>query len=496
MKMDKLISNTKKIGKGTMKQLNKMYDSWKEKKNEVKNSPTEKIKPRPYGKLLAILFFIGIGWIITNSYLYVEEVHHYLTLAISSLLETKSGIFNSSLTSIGYITILAFAITIFIYLGFLFVLPISFFSIKKEPEEILKGYGKVGLKIIAFAFIPLIINIAFWGDNSDTIERQGEILAQKGNSTWSTFIERISCTFNQDCLLNQKKETTAKQSDRENYEINLIKPDDDYYMYNYLQNNPFYIKYEILSQGGSIFLEKLECYQGDTKEENLLDTLEINEKIDTGDEKLEKIFKCDASNLKTTSNLDENVKIKPVLYFTIDTEYVQKIPIIDVNKYSEKYGYEQEELSISKLKEIVEDREGDTDFEKSNDAVDTKISIMPSLPVILSNNEDYYNEFQIAITFEANNEYKFGKLLSSTLEEIVEPKSISLNSQITTPYDLLTHNDKSIIRFNLDSTSTNIEEEIKTELLKFKISSQFKKEESPIRLTVENPDWVENNDNN
>ncbi len=443
----------------------------------------QKVHTFPITIIFSVIYFPAIVWWFLNyPFFLFEEFLKIITLGLSFF--ESNGLVLWLFPSAAYIAVISSLTAILIY-GNIFILQPLLFMFK---ENLMGKTITLQFKILALLLIPLIITFAA-NENGNTLSEDSEIFIQKSNSTWNNMIESISCSFNPECVLKTKNQVTATNTQREEYSIALIKPDDTLWNIEDLKEYGLPIRYKILSVGGGIYVDKLECYKDSTtKSSNLLDTVEIQERI-YHDTAKEVSYTCNMENLQSKKKVDDNVRIIPVLYLSVDTTYTQEIPIVNIDKFLESHP-DMKKDHIQEIKNKISDEYYNYDFLQSTDAMDTKISTIPEFPVFYSENYETNQQYRIALTFKETSN-TFGELNKSIVTEIIPPKSLSFNANFNTPQELNTHKEISVLRFTLDSQNIQMNELDKEEFLIVKATSTFKRKSSSITFTLIDDNYQE-----
>ena len=460
-----------------------------EKKGNYKKSNLSTIE----NLLGAALYIYGLYYVL------IEQEGLGLTNIIADLF---NGLFEAigypetilGMTGGSYTGILILTLLFITYSTFLFVLPWNMIFFPMKPVERTLKYVRISLiTFLAITLIPLALDPIFGDESDGDISSNNDFEAQT-SSWWQTNIVNnpglcplLHFSNPEECRLINNKVDTVK-SDRESYSITLLKPDNSYYKKEYLDNNGIPFIYEIESTQGAITVEKIECYQNSVKEENLIDSKEVNERITTNGIS-RKTFKCSSENIKLDKKLDENVPIYPVLYLSIDTKYTIQIPIIDFDRYMINNNLGEDVNPYDVNDEIVS-KYGEGDITQSNNALKESLSTTSTFPVYLTSNDESNSNFELALTLEENDGTTFGDLIESTLVKITPPSKLEMTTDLVTEQKLDTFKEKSTLRFVMDSSGTDIEQEHINDILSIDINSKFKKQ-GKITFAIEDENYVD-----
>ena len=143
----------------------------------------------------------------------------------------------------------------------------------------------------------------------------------------STCIERLT-------------QTEVKQSQRVDYYMKLDMP---YSVYSRRDlNKPIRLQYTSVT-GSSIKLNNLECYYSSKKESNKFYEKTLDIEFDTGnvEENEPRDLTCEHDLLKLKEHISgskfQDIRIIPVIYFTVEKSIAQDIPIYDYGAYKRVY---------------------------------------------------------------------------------------------------------------------------------------------------------------
>lgn len=218
-----------------------------------------------------------------------------------------------------------------------------------------------------------------------------------------------------------KETKKATESERTKYEIELLALGEE--IYNHATKNKIYFDYEFLTQGGKIKIDKFECYKNSKKDSNKIgetQTFEDKVVIANSGRESERFF-CDLSSIENPKP-EEKAKIIPVLYYTIDSEITQELPIVNM-QYQEgesKYIENRNKFraAFDNLAPVI-----------SNNIFAVSTRWYPKPPIFANSNE-LDTTYNIGLTIQKGSSVsvsQYGKILSTKITKFSIPELFESN---------------------------------------------------------------------
>ena len=298
-------------------------------------------------------------------------------------------------------------------------------------------------KFLTFVILVIVGSISiflfldrFWDPTSSTGENIEEI-SKQGEENVLGFGDYLDCilSLNSTCF-DKPTETEVKQSQRVDYYMKLDMPDSIYSMRDL--DKPIRLQYTSVT-GSIIKLNKLECYYNSKRESNkfyekILDNIEF----DTGNVEENKprdlICEHNLSELKEhiSNSRYQDIRIIPVLYFTVEKSITQNIPIYDYGAYERVYLHSGHSFSDYSLKNEIRNENFFNVEQPTSNIQIPKVTFSSgfenSLPVIVGGDELDYIRFIMSINFDEKDR-NLGKVTSITIYDVNPPSSLELNPE-------------------------------------------------------------------
>lgn len=352
---------------------------------------------------------------------------------ISMIIEVFSGLFNTSIIT-GMIGESASAWLSVIIPGFIILIIITAALPFKDMQEVVRKEFKV-------AFIIIILILGIGGVmNSDfmlkySYEEKEDIITENTKSNYMSLIDEIKCSFSPECIRMRMNENDARETRNSKYDITFRKPISDSTIMTLKDLDRKMPLYYTITSTNDMNIQEIKCYFNEREEENLLDTITINETIKTTiSNKYEPNLGCDLSKAKDmiTEN-DEKYKIITVLTLDTVTQFNQEIPVINYQELLEKEGLDPNEYySRPYLQGIISSyvKDSDKEFTKTNDAISVKTrGLNDKLPIVSQDEEQ--DEIRFTLAVEKDQYTNFGKLIAGRIEDITLPSSLTFGEETT-----------------------------------------------------------------
>ncbi len=466
-------------------------ESISERLEKVEDSTKRQEQPKAVNPSMIIFRFVQIFGIIFIFSLFLKyEI-------LSYFVEIQSMIFNlflsMNLALVQAYSVFAIVITFLIYFNIIWYFMISslFLGFDKSFENFSRSFQKYQSTILIIMVIIFAIDFSFLeGETYNSLEDfdfrsnwDDESINQQ--SKFDIWLEKTSCSFNPSCILEQKNVNQVDTVSSTSYKFNLNQEDIfSSYQEQYLKEFP--IPYEVEAKGNSIILDKLECYKSNKNEENLISSKELNGRvIQYENRRIIDGLSCDLSSLANEENYNEQVKIYPILYYSINTDFSQEIPFVDMNEYKlnfpgkEEYEIRNEIFSEFKLPEGL----------TTSDILEIEPVINPKPPIILGD-ENFPTTMIFQIRFRAQSS-SLGSVTKTTVLDMQYPQTyLSSTSKPTFPIMLGTSKGESTLSlpFTINTQSSLQGSEIIREDIKFRIETQMKLDREFFEFTLlQNP---------
>jgi len=460
------------ITKSVIKEV--VQNSLKEKLDKFKNinytESTKKIAQKSYNglniffsKFLFFLFFIFLVLFIFKYFsTYIMNLG-----AIPTFPGDSGGLiyiiisflpFNLADIYLQWTTIIIFWTLFIIFLDY-----ITGFVQLQKIEDINKQVTFI-LKIISIFLIIFLIIGVFLSSGMSVEEKVGQIKEENFggfNYKMSEFKCMLTDPMGQNgCLSNLKKSQTknAGVSESANFKLLFTKSSMTERERNLENWNDLKLKlnYEITTTS-DITITGIKCYYKKVSENYLFYEEKLNKiiKADVKNRYISDIF-CDMKDFNPGLENDAQVKIIPVLEYTIPTNIGVPIPIIDKEKYLEGHPEISEEDSndIDYLKSNILKNKGelvsDSDIILDNRAIKVSYSDYKNTFPIIINDKNKKEKEQIYISLGIQKDFigEFGKLTNI----FIKPEDIIIPNKYF-EYDE-TDNGKPVIKSS-DGSSTN-----------------------------------------
>ena len=386
-----------------------------------------------------------------------------------------------------YAILLAFLIY-FDIIWYLFI-KTFFFGFDKSMKSFSKSFQTYQVPLLIILVFIFAVDMSFFDGeeylSAGEVEFRASWDEEEGEtkSKFERWIEQTSCQFSPACLLEQKNINDVEVVDSTSYRFTLEK---DKILNNYQEQylNKIPIPYSVEAKGNEIILDKLECYIESVDENNLINTTNLNGRIiKHNNERIVDGLYCDLSSLAAEKYYDKEVKIYPVLYYTIITDFAQEIPFVDYNEYKLKHPGKEE----FEIESLIQEEYSIPKGVKTTDIIEIEPILSPEPPVILQNpNQFSSNQLLLQIKFRSYTT-SLGSIEKTTILNMTYP-STYLNLINERQYPVVTNSrngeSSDIIEFGINSESTLQGSEIIREDIKFSIETQMKLSKNYIEFVI------------
>lgn len=371
--------------------------------------------------------------------------------------------------------------SIIIIMLFILIIVVLWPSREPNPEWKRATYGLFSTIFISFMAILIIVGQIV--APSDSLAEGLQTIKTVGTEKKTTLYEDFMCSINPTCIQQRLNEKESENIRTQDFSIEIVKPNTLSYSFERLKNQKLYFKYDILSKNSAIKLEKLECYaNSDKKESNRYWTLDLSNKgdIDNENKVTESGFYCDQNNLTIDDFDSKDVKLFPVLYYSVVTTLSQEIPFQKVNSVEEMQDL-RDSLVLDKGK-----------TSSSNDLL--KLTVQTSnfdLPIFHGDGVYMEEEYIFDFKIKPNNLYTLGKLYSSKVINYSIPENLFSFQGYPIYNDIpevLTNDEESSFSFNLNLKQTEFEDTYFKENIRFVVKSEIRKKDS---FTIQISDYDE-----
>lgn len=385
----------------------------------------------------------------------------------------------------------AYMVTSFIYA---FLLYYNFFvygiyqsivyGFQKSLENFTESLKKWQLWFILPLAVFVIVDVSFLSTSTSTESAIDEVFygagesSEEGESFFNKQIQKIMCSLDAECIRQQQNQEDSQQVSSVKYNIKITSGLPSY-RESQFESREYPINLEIQSNNGKLYLDKLECYNGVPFEENLIDTKNLNhQEITHETSEIVSGISCDLSSLQVDES--EDITISPVLYYTLEQEYTQEIPLVDFEMYNQEQG---QEFSVSQIKSKVEVPSPQNTLQE---ALEISRSMNPQLPLIINGPQSTsYETYFMDLTFEKSNS-NLGKINSTTLLEVQYPQN-QFQFTRTIPYEITAYDGITSLplEFNLLTSTLNSQgSSVVTYPIKMKFENKMVKDDQRITFTL------------
>lgn len=343
---------------------------------------------------------------------------------------------------------------------------------------------KKQLWIILPLAVLIIVEVSFLssstsvGSTADEIFYTTDETTEQSGSFFDKQIEKIRCSLDAECIRKQQNQDDSQQVSSVKYNMRITSGLPSYRK-SQLTSREYPINLEIQSNQGKLYLDKIECYRGAPLEKNLLDTKELQHReIVHETSEVVSGISCDLSSI----NIDqtENIEITPVIYYTLEQEYTQEIPLVDVEMFNQEKG---EIFSSSQIRSQIE---VPTPQNTLQQALEIKRSMNPQPPLMINNPQmSSYETYFMDLTFEKSNS-NLGKITSTTLLEIQYPQS-QFQFTTTTPYEITAYDGITSLPLEFTVIASNLNNEGSSTVtypIKMKFENTMVKDDQRITFTL------------
>jgi hypothetical protein len=434
----------------------------------------EKEIPNNYGiifrliQVIAILFvfFYSIQFNVFSYFITLQEFIFDIFLNFEPNLVGAYSIFSIMITFLIYFNIYWYVLIKSLFVGF-----------QKSIESLSKNVSKIQGPLLVFFLVIFVIDITFFENRADYAQDLDDFRAnwngeEQGQQTvLQAWWERTSCSWDPQCLLEKKNVNSVETSSSSSYKISL----DESKIYSPYQSTDlkeFLIPYEIEAKGNEILLDKIECYHEYKNEENLISTKDLEQrKVSFNSARIIPNIYCDLSSLISENNFNKEMKIFPILYYTIITDFSQEIPFVNYDQF--KIPYDNDNYYF-----IEDEARKKYPLENGIDTTDI-INIEPLLtpePPLLLGAEEFQKDFRLQVRFKAQSS-SIGTVVNARVLSMQYPETfLTLNKEQTFPQELGTSKGEStlILPFSINHQAQIQGVEIARESIKFDIETQMK----------------------
>ncbi|MCA9459222.1 MAG: hypothetical protein KC550_01595 [Nanoarchaeota archaeon] len=343
-------------------------------------------------------------------------------------------------------------IIFFLIWGNVFLIPLLSLISKNAINTLMK-INWVALRIVLILFMISGIG-SFVFDNEYGQINDDDDVKKSLWQTWQDSALQFKCSTYGDAIQDPKCIALKNKNQNVVSDANIVKVKpihDDRERITLLNKEDYFVARYTFETPVEIKLEKLECYtEKDEKKP-------FYTKTDFGDDNIIKgnvnrNFEC--KDLGTVlEKQKESLEIFAYLYFTIETEYTQKIPsincqnkdIVDYLEDENNYGYKCKDLSIETLKkngiEIA-------DYNKapigSNTLVLDTHAFSKDLPVIIG--DEIENVFSLDISITENSQ--IGRFVSGKITDIKLPNVLEFDSGEESKFNkIINDTDSNVLTF-------------------------------------------------
>ncbi len=323
-----------------------------------------------------------------------------------------------------------------IILSWIFAMFLVLFISSDKKEGFLKvtRYMIIGILLVGVwvGFSNLYL------DSSLSTGENAREIGEQGAENTLTFWDNLKCLLldaGSSVCIERLTETEVKQSTRIDYYMRLDMPDSTYSRRDL--NKSVRLQYTSVT-GSSIELTKLECYYNSKKESNKFynKTLEIEFDTENAITQDPRDLTCEHDLLKLKEHISsskfQEIRIIPVVYFTVEKSIAQDILIYDYKEYARRNLPSGHSYSDYSLKSEIR-KEESFNLEPTSNIPIPKVtfssSFENSLPVIVQGDELDYIRFTMKIDFDEKDR-DLGKVTNITITEINPPSSLELNPEL------------------------------------------------------------------
>jgi len=388
-------------------------------KNSNNQTQPQQVKTHTFSKLVfgAVIYLIILNFMLKYIGAYNVSIITNSIFNIASFLSPDLMLF-SVISANQFILFFTATLIAFIYFDFYFLLPWTY--LVEGGHDLTKFTLKLwsiqktilGLLILTFL---ISYSLTIWlfpqsGDVSPIDIAQGNVEKVK-DSYWACILKN----FGDPALCKAEQDTKqADISSKNIYKIKLL--DLPIITYNYQTRNNVSFTYEFQTKGTKIKIDKFECYHTRKKSFYLInkqefDNLEIIEETD----REQKSFHCDLSQLNNPKPNDQ-FKIIPVIYYTVENEITQEMPLVSVDERQTQGDYylvkERYKTEFNQLNAI-----------SSSPIIDTS-TLWEPMPPIFTNPKEIKNNKDYKITFTLR---KASSVTSSNFGDIVKTEMTKLS---------------------------------------------------------------------
>ena len=428
----------------------------------------------------------------------------FLTTILNSFFPIHMFFFNTITSMVDDILLtwaynaLAFLLVIMIYFNVFYFLVIKLPI--KGSQETYRDFEESLPKQIFIILIPTLIVLvdAFFLTGAVSFQEQAAYsVGEYANETttglsdaWSEF----TCLFSPQCVLNRQDREDDRQATSVDYEINL----EDRITsrgYEQIKESELNIPYSAETGEGEIYLDELRCYKSTPMADNLLDTQDLeNRRISHSSMNSIGGLSCDISDIEIDETRE--IKIVPVLYFTIPIEYYQEITIVDLERFANNIGEEITEDNIYDITdEVREEVQVNQPTNSARNALRISRYVDPSLPAILHEHEHIFSEFFFDFSFEEVNT-RLGDIRNVNLKSLDYSQDYLDIDKPTLPYEIDSYDGTTALALNMEVVAQNLDTtEVDVPVL-MNFNTSMVKDDSSLTFTLRKERDDEDNDEN
>lgn len=368
---------------------------------------------------------------------------------------------------------------------FLFIAFVTFMIPMQNTGDVLRIEFEWYLVIM---FLMVIIGLIFGSffENEDPIDViDGGI--QEGTKKSMSLWEQITCSFTPECLREMMTENEAEVSKNVVFNIDFKPPVTSSTYLQLLDLEEGLPLYYSISSTTEVNISEIRCYFEKKTNDNLFDTIEVNQKIRTAVDGKYLVENAQCNTSAIIDKLDENDKsyrIITTMIINMNTVYNKETPLVDYQRFvSEDFDLdESKEYSYGVLKTKLDElvTENDKEFIESTQALTVStVGLDDNLPLLLNDGKE--REFSFTLQIEGNSDNNFGDLIIGEIKDITLPKGL-LFAEDRTIEDyterLEFDNDKyeNIIRIKEDESATTNNKKVDSTDMKIEIMTTFEKE--------------------
>lgn len=467
----------------TLKEFSKTIDEMNNKVNSIDSQNSQTHAP----KTPSVFRFFEIIGIITFVFLFFSSIIGLWDTIQTTIFSALSS-FDPNIKFPALYMAASFIYALLIYYNFFIygIYQSIVYGFQKSLDNFTKSLKTWQLWAILPLAVFIIVDVSFLGPSTSVGSTVDEIFYTTDETTEESGgfldkqLQKILCSLDAECIRKQQNQEESEQVSSVNYNIKITSGLPSY-RESQFESREYPINLEIQSNQGKLYLDKIECYRGVPLQKNLLDTKDLlHREIIHENSEIVSGISCDLSTISI--NQTQDIEITPVLYYTLEQEYTQEIPLVDVEMFNQEKGTE---FSISQIKSEVE---VPTPQNTLQQALEIKRSMNPQLPLMINNPQAAaYETYFMDLSFEKSNS-NLGKINSTTLLEIQYPQN-QFQFTTTTPYQITAYDGITSLPLEFNVLATNLNDEgssVITYPIKMKFENTMIKDDQRISFTLIN----------